>query len=238
MSLLEGQGTAVATDAAVITRTATGHLDCGVAAAACVPTVRSEEKAAFLQTHGEAYGSKIDGLRQAEFKRLGPTAYVDHAGSTLYSETQLQNVIQVQFLQGFGIQCTHLIVALRVSHRFNVDTRMLLVPFGQQDTPEYGSSCASSPVCKQVFCIIYVQDFGLEVLGNPHSQLDGGVGIAARMEEARRLTLQLCNAGADEYECVFTSGATGTRRFWIVHGELHEGLECGRMLNQCMGMPD
>lgn len=36
------------------------------------------------------------------------------------------------------------------------------------------------------------------------------MGSAAAVAEARRLTLQMCNAPLGEYECVFTAGATGT----------------------------
>ncbi|XP_072962206.1 molybdenum cofactor sulfurase isoform X2 [Typha angustifolia] len=55
---------------------------------------RKEE---FLKHFGEDYGypnapKNIDEIRATEFKRLEGMAYLDHAGATLYSETQMENV--------------------------------------------------------------------------------------------------------------------------------------------------
>eukprot|EP00887_Chlorella_sp_A99_P004517 scaffold34.g4517.t1 len=46
--------------------------------------------------------------------------------------------------------------------------------------------------------------------GNPHSEAGWGEAdaAAAAAAEARRLTLAMCNARPDEYECIFTAGAT------------------------------
>ena len=48
---------------------------------------------------------------------------------------------------------------------------------------------------------------------NPHSMHGELLGerssIGAELE-ARRLVLDMCHAPADEYVCIFTSGATGT----------------------------
>ncbi|KAK9807865.1 hypothetical protein WJX72_011591 [[Myrmecia] bisecta] len=53
-------------------------------------------EAAFIQQYGSLYGysGRIDALRREEFARLGSKVYVDHAGATLYSETQMQAVMQ------------------------------------------------------------------------------------------------------------------------------------------------
>ncbi|DBA86842.1 TPA: hypothetical protein ACH3X2_005421 [Trebouxia sp. C0005] len=55
------------------------------------------------------------------------------------------------------------------------------------------------------------QDLASHLFGNPHSQhgWSGNEGSAQAVAEARQLTLQMCNAPLGEYECVFTSGATG-----------------------------
>ncbi len=57
----------------------------------------------------------------------------------------------------------------------------------------------------------FVQDLASHLFGNPHSQhgWSGNEGSAQAVAEARHLTLQMCNAPLGEYECVFTSGATG-----------------------------
>ncbi len=56
------------------------------------------------------------------------------------------------------------------------------------------------------------QELTAGVYGNPHSQhgLLEGQGSAAAEAEARALTLAMVNASPSDYECVFTSGATGT----------------------------
>ena len=58
---------------------------------------------------------------------------------------------------------------------------------------------------------VFVQDLASNLFGNPHSQhgWSGNEGSAQAVAEARQLTLQMCNAPLGEYECVFTSGATG-----------------------------
>ena len=87
-------------------------------------------------------------------------------------------------------------------------------------------ACLASGVwCPQT--LKSVQDLCGDLFSNPHSQPAGGAedpdgpgGAAAA--EARAATLALCNAPADEYVCVFTSGATGARR-----GGLLLGISCG-----------
>ncbi len=56
-----------------------------------------------------------------------------------------------------------------------------------------------------------VQDMQSHVYGNPHSLQSWAPmeGSAQAVAEARRLTLEMCNASAADYECIFTSGATG-----------------------------
>lgn len=47
---------------------------------------------------------------------------------------------------------------------------------------------------------------------NPHSQhglAEEGIGAATALQQARQLTLDMCQASAEDYEVVFTSGATG-----------------------------
>lgn len=85
----------------------------------------------------------VDRVRAQEFARLGHTVYLDHAGTTLYSERQLKDVYA---------------------------------------------------------------DLAASVLGNPHTN----DAMAARIQEARRATLQMLHAAEEQYEVIFTSGATGT----------------------------
>lgn len=57
------------------------------------------EKEQFLKEFGSDYGypnspKNIDDIRATEFKRLNDTVYLDHAGATLYSETQMEAVFK------------------------------------------------------------------------------------------------------------------------------------------------
>ncbi|XP_022865528.1 molybdenum cofactor sulfurase isoform X2 [Olea europaea var. sylvestris] len=57
------------------------------------------EKEEFLREFGEDYGypnapKNIDELRATEFKRLDDVAYLDHAGATLYSESQMEAIFK------------------------------------------------------------------------------------------------------------------------------------------------
>ena len=57
-----------------------------------------------------------------------------------------------------------------------------------------------------------LQDLAGSLLTNPHSGHAAWGSDASALEreaEARALTLAMCNAPAEEYECIFTSGATG-----------------------------
>ena len=57
---------------------------------------RAERKACFLGGEGAGrygYGGAIDRIRHEEFSRLQDTRYLDHAGSTLYSETQVRKCL-------------------------------------------------------------------------------------------------------------------------------------------------
>ena len=52
---------------------------------------------------------------------------------------------------------------------------------------------------------------------NPHSQHGDMLGersSTAADAEARRLVLDMCHAPAEEYVCIFTSGATGMVPHW------------------------
>lgn len=55
------------------------------------------------------------------------------------------------------------------------------------------------------------QDLAGSVYGNPHTEAGGGGDgtSAAAIEDARAATLAMCRASPADYECVFTSGATG-----------------------------
>ncbi|KAJ4975209.1 hypothetical protein NE237_000315 [Protea cynaroides] len=57
------------------------------------------EKEEFLKEFGEDYGypnapKNIDEIRASEFKRLDGVVYLDHAGATLYSETQMEAIFK------------------------------------------------------------------------------------------------------------------------------------------------
>ena len=65
---------------------------------------------------------------------------------------------------------------------------------------------------------------------NPHSQhglAEEGVGAAQAVQQARQLTLDMCHASAEDYDVIFTSGATGALRLcqscrdreysWLIH---------------------
>ncbi|CAK9863850.1 unnamed protein product [Sphagnum jensenii] len=57
-----------------------------------------EEKLEFLEKYGNQYGypestTPIDELRSKEFARLAGTVYVDHAGATLHSDSQLRGAL-------------------------------------------------------------------------------------------------------------------------------------------------
>lgn len=57
------------------------------------------EKEQFLKEFGDDYGypnapNNIDHIRATEFKRLNDLVYLDHAGATLYSESQMEAVLK------------------------------------------------------------------------------------------------------------------------------------------------
>ncbi|KAF8412742.1 hypothetical protein HHK36_000711 [Tetracentron sinense] len=58
-----------------------------------------KEKEQFLKDFGEDYGypkapKNIDEIRASEFKRLDGLVYLDHAGATLYSELQMEDIFK------------------------------------------------------------------------------------------------------------------------------------------------
>ncbi|KAK9787728.1 hypothetical protein WJX73_008150 [Symbiochloris irregularis] len=70
-----------------------------------------------------------------------------------------------------------------------------------------GSTLYAASQLRAVF-----KDLEAHVYGNPHSlhgELLGEWGSGAAEAEARRLTLQMCSASAQDYVCIFTAGATG-----------------------------
>eukprot|EP01018_Ginkgo_biloba_P031481 Gb_30425 [translate_table: standard] len=61
-------------------------------------TRMNSDKSEFLKVFGEHYGypggsKSIDVFRDTEFKRLNGLLYLDHAGATLYSESQMQAIM-------------------------------------------------------------------------------------------------------------------------------------------------
>ncbi|KAK4439592.1 Molybdenum cofactor sulfurase [Sesamum alatum] len=57
------------------------------------------EKERFLKEFGQDYGypnapKNVDEIRATEFKRLNDVVYLDHAGATLYSESQMEDVFK------------------------------------------------------------------------------------------------------------------------------------------------
>ncbi|KAL0353416.1 UNVERIFIED_CONTAM: Molybdenum cofactor sulfurase [Sesamum angustifolium] len=57
------------------------------------------EKERFLMEFGQDYGypnapKNVDEIRATEFKRLNDIVYLDHAGATLYSESQMEDVFK------------------------------------------------------------------------------------------------------------------------------------------------
>lgn len=55
----------------------------------------------------------------------------------------------------------------------------------------------------------FLQVFKQGLFANPHSQNSGFIDASDIEEKARQLTLSYLKASATEYECIFTSGATG-----------------------------
>lgn len=58
-----------------------------------------------------------------------------------------------------------------------------------------------------------MQDLSTQLYSNPHSGHIAWCGDASASDaetQARTLTLKMCNASEQEYECIFVSGATGT----------------------------
>ena len=85
--------------------------------------------------------------------------------------------------------------------------------------------CGSSP---DTFHVISpsisngTQDLSANVVGNPHSQHSEPEAGGDAEASARQLTLDMCNASASDYECIFTSGATGEHYFGVATGsDLH-----------------
>jgi len=53
-------------------------------------------------------------------------------------------------------------------------------------------------------------------MGNPHSLHSGPTTGGDAEAKARQLTLDMCNASASEYDCIFTSGATGRNSRYVL----------------------
>ena len=69
---------------------------------------------------------------------------------------------------------------------------------------EPDGECKASPSC--------LQDLATRLYTNPHSghaTWDGDPGTIEMEAQARALTLAMCRARSEDYECIFTSGATG-----------------------------
>ncbi len=68
--------------------------------------------------------------------------------------------------------------------------------------------------CAQLDLVMWLlgQDLTRELFSNPHSghaAWRGDASSTAVDAEARALTLEMCNASPEHYECIFVSGATG-----------------------------
>lgn len=85
------------------------------------------------------------------------------------------------------------------------------------DCSTWSHACSTTGLqCMHMTCTCgcMLQDLHSHVYGNPHSlhgELLGEPGSSAAESEARRLTLDMCNAPPGEYVCIFTSGATGVQ---------------------------
>eukprot|EP00854_Cymbomonas_tetramitiformis_P027745 gene27745-34255_t len=117
-----------------------------------------QRKARFLSTYGAFYGynGQIDDIRAEDFSRLKGVAYLDHAGASLYSETQLQETMN-----------------------------------------DLSSHLLGNPLNRE---------FRLNLPSDSHNA--SSTAAANRIEAARAMVLDLCNAPAGEYICIFTSGAS------------------------------
>ena len=58
---------------------------------------------------------------------------------------------------------------------------------------------------------VNAQDMTSHAYGNPHTDAGGGgpAGSQVLVERTRNETLAMCNVSPADYDCVFTSGATG-----------------------------
>ena len=83
-----------------------------------------------------------------------------------------------------------------------------------------------------------MQDLSTRVYGNPHSQHAQLSGSTVDTQaQARQLTLDMCSASPAEYECIFTSGATGDFALVCCHGSLcrhHWPSPNSRALDRCV----
>lgn len=136
-----------------------------------------------------SYSVDVERQRKQEFSRVADKVYLDHAGAALYSEKQLSDVFEVRTPQQYQ----------QVPQEFCARDKRDLLQIVRMISKIYRHSDSSDAL----------QAFKTGVFGNPHSQHNGLLDAAATEDEARKLTLGMCNASAAEYECIFTSGATG-----------------------------
>ncbi|KAF7140730.1 hypothetical protein RHSIM_Rhsim06G0239800 [Rhododendron simsii] len=146
------------------------------------------DKEEFLREFGDDYGypnapKSIDEIRATEFKRLDHDGlvYLDHAGTTLYSETQMEAIFKGLTTSVFG------------------NPRILRIIFCLTFV---GANMPDEEVCNNG------KPFLMPDFLNLDSQSDSSLATAEIIRETRQQVLDFCNASARDYKCIFTSGAT------------------------------
>ncbi|CAN1263313.1 Molybdenum cofactor sulfurase [Linum perenne] len=151
-----------------------------------------DEKQEFLNEFGNDYGYPdgprgIDEIRATEFKRLSKNGlvYLDHAGATLYSESQMERILSDLAANVYG------------------NPRILLFMLFSPVFISVGFCC----IC-YVVVMAFVSHANFFNSNGLDSQSDCSSATTESVREARQLVLDYCNASPKDYKCIFTSGAT------------------------------
>lgn len=92
------------------------------------------------------------------------------------------------------------------------DELLVLTPQGSDQAVTYLDYAGTPPVCRCLLEDVF-QDLSAHCMGNPHSSLGGPSGAsAAVMAAARQRTLEHFHLSSEEYEVIFTSGATASMK--------------------------